>query len=318
MVFITGETLQVFFLGTSGSLPTVSRNLPGIMIKWGSCDLLFDCGEGTQQQMMRAKCGLSVNSIFISHWHADHFLGIIGLLQTMSFQGRTEDITIYGPDGVFELVEDMKQICRNASKFKFQIKSVLVSPGDVLLFSGFTITALPTDHGIAGVGYLFEEHERPGKFDRERAIELGVKPGPLFGKLQRGQEVTVQVGDETTVVTPEQVLGPPRRGRSILYTGDTRPIHQKLAPYLPTILDLLIHDATFDTSESERAREFHHSTAADAGIAGTALRAKSLALFHISPRYTNTIAHLKDATSTYSEEVFAPVDLSMKEITFPQ
>ena len=315
---ITGETLYVFFLGTSGSLPTVSRNLPAIMVKWGSCDLLFDCGEGTQQQMMRAKCGLSVNSIFISHWHADHFLGIIGLLQTMSFQGRTDDLTIYGPDGVFEIVEDMRLICRNAAKFKFHIERVRVDPGDIISFSGFTVTVLPTDHGVVGVGYLFEEHERPGKFDREQAIVLGVKPGPLFGKLQRGQEVHIQNGDETVTITPDQVLGPPRRGRSILYTGDTRPIHDKLAPYTPKILDLLVHDATFDTNETDRAREFHHSTASDAGIAGTALNAQSLALFHISPRYTSIDAHLKDAARVYTGEVFVPADLSVKEIAFPQ
>ncbi|MDR2854983.1 MAG: ribonuclease Z [Methanomicrobiales archaeon] len=315
---ITGETLQVFFLGTSGSLPTVSRNLPAIMLKWGSCDLLFDCGEGTQQQMMRAKCGLSVNSIFISHWHADHFLGIIGLLQTMSFQGRTEDITIYGPEGVFEIVEDMRQICRNISKFKFQIERVRVEPGDIIPFSGFTITVLPTDHGVVGVGYLFQERERPGKFDRERAIELGVKPGPLFGKLQRGQEVTVSSGVETITVTPDQVLGLPRRGRNILYTGDTRPIHERLRSYVPDILDLMIHDATFDTSEADRAREFQHSTAADAGIAGTALNAQSLALFHISPRYTSIDSHIRDANHVFHGEVFVPPDLSMREIAFPQ
>jgi len=315
---ITGETLYVFFLGTSGSLPSVARNLPAIMVKWGSCDLLFDCGEGTQQQMMRAKCGLSVNSIFISHWHADHFLGIIGLLQTMSFQGRTDDITIYGPEGIFEIVEDMRLICRNASKFKFQIERVRVDPGDIISFSGFTITVLPTDHGVAGVGYLFEENERPGRFDRERAIVLGVKPGPLFGKLQRGQEVDIQNGDKTVTVTPDQVLGPPRRGRSILYTGDTRPIHDKLALYAPKIIDLLIHDATFDTSETDRAREFHHSTAADAGIAAAALNAQSLALFHMSPRYTSIDAHVKDAARVYNGEMFVPADLSMKEITFPQ
>ena len=287
------------------------------MLKWGSCDLLFDCGEGTQQQMMRAKCGLSVNSIFISHWHADHFLGIIGLLQTMSFQGRTEDITIYGPDGGFEIVEDMKQICRNTAKFKFQIETIRVDPGDIIPFPGFTITVLPTDHGVTGVGYLFMEKERPGRFDREQAIELGVKPGPLFGKLQRGQEVTVQNEEGTVVVTPDQVLGPQRRGRYILYTGDTRPIHDKLSSYVPDLLDLLIHDATFDMSETDRAREFHHSTATDAGIAGSVLNAHSLALFHISPRYTNIDSHIKDAARVYNGDVFVPPDLSMREIAFP-
>ena len=268
--------------------------------------------------MMRAKCGLSVNSIFISHWHADHFLGIIGLLQTMSFQGRTEDITIYGPEGVFEIVEDMRQICRNTSKFRFQIERIRVEPGDVISLSGFTITALPTDHGVIGVGYLFQENERPGRFDRERAIELGVEPGPLFGKLQRGQEVTVQNGDETITVSPDQVLGAPRRGRSILYTGDTRPVYQKLRPYVPEVLDLMIHDATFDASEADRAREFHHSTAFDAGIAGSALNALSLALFHVSPRYTNIDSHIRDANQVYHGEVFVPPDLSTREIAFPQ
>jgi ribonuclease Z len=236
----------------------------------------------------------------------------------MSFQGRTEDITIYGPDGVFEIVDDMRQICRNTSKFKFQIERVRVEPGDRIAYPGFTITVLPTDHGIVAVGYLFQEKERPGRFDRERAIELGVEPGPLFGKLQRGQEVTIQNREKSIIVTPDQVLGTPRRGRSILYTGDTRPIHQKLRPFVPDILDLLIHDATFDTSEADRAREFHHSTAVDAGIAGSSLNAQSLALFHLSPRYTNIDAHVKDATHVYQGEVFVPPDLSTREIAFPQ
>lgn len=313
MGIIAGETLQVFFLGTSGALPTISRNLPSLLVKWGSHDLLFDCGEGAQRQMMRARSGFSFESIFITHWHADHFLGVIGLIQTMSFSGREEPLVIYGPDSVHDIVQDMKQICRN--RIKFPIESRRVRGGDVLVFDGFSIYAVSTDHGIPGLAYIFTENMRPGKFDREKAISLGIKPGPLFGKLQRGEDITLVIDGIERVVPSQQVMGPPRPGRKIIYTGDSRPIPHELS-LNGEGADLLIHDATFDETEIERAKEFMHSTAREAGMVATTIKAERLALFHISTRYTSADQHLIDAKSEFSGEIIAPDDLSMIDIPF--
>lgn len=313
MGIIAGETLQVFFLGTSGALPTISRNLPCILVKWGSHDLLFDCGEGAQRQMMKARTGFSFESVFITHWHADHFLGIIGLLQTMSFSGREEPLTIFGPDIVHEMVHDMKQICR--SRIKFPIESRRVRPGDTLSFEGYRVHAVSTDHGIPGVAYMFEEDMRPGRFNREGAINLGIRPGPLFGRLQRGESVVIIVNGEEKVITPDMVMGSSRPGRKIIYTGDTRPILPELSGICDRV-DLLIHDATFDDSEMDRAREFMHSTAGEAGKVASSLNADRLALFHISTRYTSADQHLLDAKEWFSGDLVAPDDLVMLDIPF--
>jgi ribonuclease Z len=310
---IAGETLQVFFLGTSGALPTISRNLPCLLIKWGSHDLLFDCGEGAQRQMMKARTGFSFESVFITHWHADHFLGIIGLIQTMSFSGREEPLIIYGPDVVHEIVDDIKQICRN--RIKFPIESKRVRHGETLLFDGYSIHAVSTDHGIPGLAYIFEENMRPGRFDREQAISLGVKPGPLFGRLQRGEDVTISVQGEEKKITPNLVMGPRRQGRKIIYSGDTRPISTSLKIH-GEYPDILIHDATFDDSEPARAKEFMHSTAGEAGDVASHLKAEKLALFHISTRYTSADQHIHDAKKRFNGEILAPEDLTMLDIPF--
>ena len=173
---MSGETLQVYFLGTAGALPTPVRNPPCIMIRRGTDTILFDCGEGAQQQMMRARCGFTVDAIFVTHWHADHFLGIFGLVQTMSFNGRTEPLTLYGPVWVHEFVETIKKIGR--FNLKFPLDSVELSEGSWVRFNGYTVTAFAASHGLPALGYVLEEDPRPGRFDRERAIELGVPPGP--------------------------------------------------------------------------------------------------------------------------------------------
>ncbi len=181
---MSGETLHVYFLGTAGALPTPQRNPPCIMIRRGSDTILFDCGEGAQQQMMRSRCGFLVNAVFISHWHADHFLGLFGLVQTMSFNGRTEPLTIYGPEWVHEFVAVLKQVAR--FNLKFSLEAQELGPGSWVRFDGYTITAFAVKHGLPSLGYILEEDSRPGRFNREQAIALGVQPGPLFGRLQRG------------------------------------------------------------------------------------------------------------------------------------
>jgi ribonuclease Z len=307
-----GETLFVHFLGTAGALPTPLRNPSCIMIRRGSDTLLFDCGEGAQQQMMRLKTGFTVNAIFVTHWHADHYLGIFGLVETMAFNGRTEPLTIYGPKGVDWFVDIIHQL---TPKIPFPLNAVEVSDGDVTIFDGYSVVAFKTFHGIESVGYVLEEDMRPGRFDREEAISLGVKPGPLFGKLQRGNTVKIIRDGEEITITPEMVMGDRRRGRKIVYTGDTRPV--KNQHELMSHADLLIHEATFNEEEGvERAKEAWHSTACEAGQIASLVNPKTLALVHFSSRYTNPTNHLKDAREFFGGEIIAPNDLTTVEIPF--
>jgi ribonuclease Z len=310
---MSGETLQVYFLGTAGALPTTQRNPPCIMIRRGSDTILFDCGEGAQQQMMRSRCGFSVDAIFVTHWHADHFLGIFGLVQTMSFNGRTEPLTIYGPAWITEFVSILRSVAR--FNLKFPIEGIELAPGSWVRYDGYTITAFAVNHGLPSLGYILEEDSRPGRFDREQAISLGVPPGPLFGKLQRGETIRAGTGETSQEVRPEQVMGPARPGRKIVYTGDTRAIHHGIRD-IAHDADLLIHDATYDESEADRGAEFYHATAAQAGEAATLLNARTLVLIHTSSRYTDAQAHISDARKTFAGPILAPNDLDMIEVVF--
>ena len=310
---MSGETLHVYFLGTAAALPTPTRNPACIMIKRGRDTLLFDCGEGAQQQMMRARTGFLVDAVFITHWHADHFLGLFGLTQTLSFMGRTEPLTIYGPEWVHEVASAVRTLSRH--NVKFSIQSAELRPGDTVRFSGYCVHAFETHHGIPGLGYVVEEDPRPGRFNRQRAIELGVPPGPLFGRLQRGETVCIVRDGVGVEVEPGEVMGQPRRGRKIVYSGDTRPIHARIRD-IAQDPDLLIHDATYDDQALDRAREVLHSTAGEAGEAAEFLSAHVLALVHISSRYTTTAGHQKDAAARFQGTVVIPSDLEMMEIPY--
>jgi len=315
VVRIAGETLHVHFLGTAGSLPSPQRNPPCILIRRGSDTLLFDCGEGAQQQMMRAKTGFTIDAIFVTHWHADHFLGIFGLVETLGFMERTAPLPIYGPPWVVEFVDLIQRINRHTRRFA--VTAHPLEHGSVVPFNGYTVRAFATIHGIPGLGYVLEEDERPGRFNRDHAIALGVPPGPLFGRLQRGETVRIVRDGIETEVRPGDVLGEPRPGRKVVYTGDTRPIQN--LPRVAAMIrdaDLLIHDATFDDQESSRAREVLHTTAGEAGEAAAALNARMLALVHISSRYASTANHIRDAKRQYEGDVILPADLTALEIPF--
>jgi ribonuclease Z len=310
---MSGETLHVYFLGTAGALPTPCRNPPCIMIRRGSDTLLFDCGEGAQQQMMRSRCGFMIHAVFVTHWHADHFLGIFGLVQTLSFNGRTEPLTIYGPEWVHEFVNTLRYVAR--FNLKFPLDAVELGHGSWVRFSGYTVTAFAANHGLPSLGYIIEEDPRPGRFNREQAIALGVPPGPLFGRLQRGEPVTLGSGDTAIEIRPEQVMGEPRPGRKIVYTGDTRAVYSTILDMAQNA-DLLIHDATYDDSETARAAEFYHATATQAGEAAAALNAKTLVLIHTSSRYTDVQAHASDARKKFSGTIIVPDDLDMVDVPF--
>ena len=313
MVPIAGETLQVYFLGTAGALPTVLRNPACFLVRRGSDTLLFDCGEGAQQQMMRAQTGFTVDAIFITHWHADHYLGLLGLVQTLAFNGRAEPLALYGPPGIDEIVHVIEHL--STATMRFPVQGHQLRAGDEVRFDGYSVRAFGTRHGMQSLGYVLVEDDRPGRFDREGAIALGVRPGPLFGRLQRGEAVTVTVEGEPVEVRPEQVLGPGRPGRSVAYTGDTRPV-DLLRAGLPRGLDLLIHDATYADADAARAADVHHATAGQAGEAAARLEAKRLALVHLSSRYVSTADHLRDAAARFSGEVLVPDDLVMLELPF--
>jgi ribonuclease Z len=313
VVSIAGETLQVYFLGTAGATPTPNRNPPCVLIRRGPDTLLFDCGEGAQQQMMRAKTGFLVQGIFITHWHADHFLGVFGLVQTMAFMGRTEPLVIYGPEGCHEFVQNIRQLFRH--QVRFPLQQVQMEPFEKVQFEGYEVQALPGHHGTPSLGYMLVEHPRAGRFDREKAISLGVPPGPLFGRLQAGESLQITRDGSTLRIRPEEVMGPPRPGRKVVYSGDTRPAYREWGEAARDA-DLLIHDATFSDQEEERAREVYHSTAGEAGEAAQFLGASSLALVHISSRYTSTANHVRDAKKSYFGTVTAPADLTMLDIPF--
>ena len=301
--------LRVTFLGTGGSLPTRNRNPSAVMVNREGELLLFDCGEGTQQQMMRAKTGMmSLSSIFISHFHADHFLGVPGLIQTMSFMGRTEALTIYGPQGTGEFTELFRAL--GFFRLRYEVRGVDLRPGDVLEREGYSIHALRTEHSVPSLGYALVENMRPGRFNRERAIELGVTPGPLFAKLQRGEPVKV----EDRTISPEEVVGVPRPGRSLVYTGDTRPCEAVLEASRDT--DLLIHDGSFADEMADWAGESMHSTAGEAATLAKEAGVRQLVLTHISSRYSDdSTPVLTDAKKVF-EEVLVADDLMELELSY--
>ncbi len=303
--------LRVTFLGTGGSLPTRNRNPSAVMVNREGELILFDCGEGTQQQMMRAKTGMmSLSSIFISHFHADHFLGIPGLIQTMSFMGRREPLIIYGPTHTREFTELFQAL--GYFNLKYEIRGVELKPGDVVEGDGFVIRALKTEHSVPSLGYALVEDMRPGRFNRERATELGVPTGPLFSKLHRGEPVEV----EGKIVKPEEVVGEPRPGRTIVYTGDTRPCEAVLEASRDA--DLLIHDGSFADEMADWAEESMHSTAGEVAALAKEAGVMQLVLTHISSRYSDDVEPIVTDSEKIFENVIVAEDLMEIEIPFRQ
>lgn len=301
--------LRIIFLGTGGSLPTCNRNPSAVIVNFKGELLLFDCGEGTQQQMMRAKTGMmSLSSIFVSHFHADHFLGIPGLIQTMSFLGRKEPLTIYGPEGTREFTEFFKIL--GYCNLKYEVRGVELSPGDIVEGRDYVVRALRTEHSIPSLGYALIENPRPGRFNRERAVELGVPPGPLFAKLQKGSPV--EVNGKT--IMPEEVVGAARPGRTVIYTGDTRPCGSVLEASRDA--DILIHDGSFADEMAEWAGESMHSTAGEVAALAREAGVMKLVLTHVSSRYTDDVEPILRDSKKVFENVIVAEDLMELEVPY--
>lgn len=293
--------LKLIFLGTGGSLPTVDRGMPSMMVMRKGERMLFDCGEGTQRQMMRARSGfMDISSIFLTHFHADHTLGIPGLVQTMGFQGRTEPLHIYGPKFVHEFCEVLNTL--GYLKPAFEIVSHELRHGDVIERDGYSIDVFRTFHSVPSIGYVLREHPRPGRFDKQRALELGVPEGPLFSRLHSGESVTID-GRE---IRSSDVVGPPRPGRTIAYTGDTTPS----PAFIPMICgaDVWVSEGTFSEEMSDKAIETLHSTVGDVARLALAAKVQKLVITHISSRYSQDATPLLEEAKKYFDNVTIAYD----------
>jgi len=297
--------LSVTFLGTSAARPTVERNVSAVALVREGETLLFECGEGTQRQMMRYGVSFALSEIFFTHFHADHFLGVIGLIRTLGLQTRAEPMILYGPKGAKKVLGQAIQLGVERVPFGVEIREV--KPGDVITGgnraprTAYDIHAFATDHGGGSVGYALREHERAGRFDPDKARAAGVPEGPLWGKLQKGEAVELPDGRK---VVPEGIVGEKRRGRTVVFTGDTRPCAAVVDAAQGA--DLLIHEATFGEEEKERAKETGHSTAREAAQVALAAKARRLILSHVSARYSISADELvKEAREVFKETVVA-------------
>jgi ribonuclease Z len=291
--------LSVTFLGTSASIPTIDRNVAGLAVQREGETLLFDCGEGNQRQMMRYGVGFTFREIFFTHYHADHMLGVTGLLRTLGLQDRSAPVLLYGPKGAQRVLG--AAISLGIERNKFPVEILEVKPGDRLTRDEYDVVVFETEHRADTVGYALVEHPRLGRFNPARARELGIPEGPLWGELHKGKTISLPDG---RTVRPADLVGAPRRGRALIYTGDTR-------PHLAVIeaargADLLVHEATFGGDEQERAQETGHSTAAEAARVAAEAGARRLVLTHISSRYNRDTAELlAEAKAVFPETVIA-------------
>jgi ribonuclease Z len=301
--------LDVVFLGTSGATPTARRAPAATLVRRGGDRLLVDCAEGTQRQLLRCDVGLlELREIFLTHYHADHYLGLPGLLKTYSLRGRELPLTLYGPRGLKELLSVLKRVF---GRLTYPLETVELEPGVALAREGYALETFAVHHGVSAVGYSLVEAARPGRFDVDAAIRLGVPDGAPRGVLQRGEPVSLGDG---TVVMPEQVLGPPRPGRKLVLTGDTAPAASVVEAAAGA--DVLVHEATFLADERERARETLHSTAGEAALVAREAGVRMLALTHLSTRYFGHEV-VEEARELFPETV-VPRDFDVVAIPFPE
>jgi len=301
--------LDLVFFGTSGSVPTAQRAPSALLVRRGGERLLFDCGEGTQRQLLRSTVGLvELREVFLSHFHADHYLGLPGMLKTFTLRGREVPLDVYGPPGVRDLFSTLRRVF---GKLTYALEVAELEPGDVLERDGYNLVTFPVAHGVQSLGFALVEHPRPGRFDVSASDALGVPPGPERGLLQAGESVQLADG---RVVTPDEVLGEPRPGRKVVLSGDTAPS--------PTVLEaargaeVLVHEATFLEEERERARETAHSTALEAAEIARDAEVGLLALTHLSNRYFGPEV-MREARTIFPETV-VPKDFDVIDVPFPE
>ncbi len=295
--------LSLFFVGTGGSIPTARRGLPALLLRRGGDRILFDCGEGTQRQLMSSIGLAELTEIFLTHFHADHWLGLPGLLKTFDLRGRERPLRISGPHGLREL---LLLSLRTAGRVSFDLEVAELQAGDVLERDGYKIAPIPVAHRGPAFGYVLFEDARPGEFDPEAAVRLGLVAGPEFGRVQHGETIRG--------VTPGEVLGPPRAGRKLAISGDTSPCESlRIAAHGA---DLLVHEATFAEEERDRAAETGHSTASQAASLAREAEVTMLALHHLSTRYPASL--LRDEARARFRNTVLPRDFDTIEIPFPE
>jgi ribonuclease Z len=301
--------LDVVFLGTSASTPTAKRGLAATLVRRGGERLLFDCAEGTQRQLLRSDIGLvDLEEVFLTHYHADHYLGLPGMLKTFSLRGRELPLTIYGPRGLRDLLASLRRIF---GRLPYELRAIELEPGSGLERDGYRIDAIAVDHGVTAIGYALVEASRPGRFDVDAADALGVPDGAERGVLQRGEPVTLTDG---TTVAPAQVLGDPRPGRKLVLSGDTAPTASVVEAAAQA--DLLVHEATFLADERARARETRHSTAGEAALVAREAGVRLLALTHLSTRYFGH--EVVDEARQLFPDTVVPRDFDVVEIPFTE
>jgi len=302
---------KITFLGTSGTIPSVERNSPAIFVQFGGHRMLFDCGEGTQRQMMIAKTGFrNLDNIFITHLHTDHFIGLFGLIETMSLNERSRELNVYSPRA--EVLRALFEAF-GYDQLNYDIRVRELKDGEEVKFDGFKVVAFKTEHIVKSVGYAIIENDRRGKFNRERAEkELGIPPGPLYAKLARGESIVWK----GMTITPEMVLGEARRGRKVVYTGDTRPTERTVE--IARYADILIHDASFTEELKEWAKESGHSTAKEAAEVAKAAKVRKLILTHLSTRYAKDASPLLMEAKKVFENTIVAEDLLNLEVSYEQ
>jgi ribonuclease Z len=301
--------LDVVFLGTAGSMPTPQRAPAALLVRRGGERLLFDCAEGTQRQLLRSSVGLiDLREVFLTHFHADHVLGLPGMFKTFALRGRELPLDVYGPRGLFDLLGSLKRV---VGKLTYEVRLRELEPGDVLERDGYRLATFPVAHGVSALGWSLIEATRPGRFDVTEADALGVPNGPERGALQRGEAITLADG---RTVAPDQVLGPPRPARKIVITGDTAPSEAIVEAAWGA--DVLVTEATFSEEERERAEETRHQTATQAAETARRANVSLLALTHLSNRYFGPeIA--REAREIFPETV-VPRDFDVVEIPYAE
>jgi ribonuclease Z len=295
--------LQLFFAGTGGSVPTARRGLPAILLRAGGDRILFDCGEGTQRQLLCSVGLPDLDAIFLTHLHADHWLGLPGMLKTFDLRAREKPLHVHGPPGIRALWNAVGSV---VGRTRYPLHLHELERFDEVDFGGYGVQSFPVDHRIPALGYAIVEDARPGRFDPEAAQRLGVTPGPDFGRLQAGETVNG--------VRPEQVIGEDRRGRRIVISGDTRPCQETLEHARDA--DLLVHEATFTESERERAQETGHSTAREAAELAREAEVRLLALTHLSTRYFPR--EVRDEARAVFDRTLVPRDFDAIDVPFPE